>query len=108
MRGRCSRISLRSCGLQVCAALSALCGGQLPLCRERPEHALDQRGIAIFLDLLDLAVLDAPDHAIVVVVAFARPGDIITARFDHDVVTLRDEVERQRAWPHGEERSEVT
>src|SRR6478752_1796260 len=79
----------------------------LPLLRERPEHALDQRGIAIFLDLLDPAVLDAPDHAVVIVVALARPGDIVAARFDHHIVILRDEIERQRARPRGEERSEM-
>src|SRR5438552_2091462 len=80
---------------------------QLSLRRKRPEHALDQGGIAILLDLLDLAVLDAPDHAILIVVANARLGDVVAAGLDHDIVALRDEVERQRARPHGEERPEM-
>ena len=58
---------------------------ELSLGRERPEHALDQRGIAIFLDLFDLAVLDAPDHAILVVIAKACLGDIVAAGLDHDL-----------------------
>src|SRR5439155_20554551 len=81
---------------------------ELSLRRERPEHALDQRGIAIFLDLLDLAVLDAPYHAVLIVVSHPGLGDVVAAGFDDNVITFRDEVERQRARPHGEERPEMT
>ena len=80
---------------------------ELSLRRKWPEHPLDQRGIAVFLDLLDLAVLDAPDHAILIVVAKACLGDIVAAGFDHDIVAFRDEVERHGARPHGKERAEM-
>src|SRR5690349_2453477 len=86
MRGRYSRISLRSCGLQICAALSALRSGDLSLFGKLSEHALDKCRVAIFLDLFDLSVLDTPDHAILVVVTLPGPGDIIAAGFDHDMV----------------------
>src|SRR5215208_7987216 len=60
--------------------------------RKRPEHTFHQRGIAIFLDLLDLAVLDPVHHAILVVVAKPGFGDVVAARFDHDEVAVRDEI----------------
>src|SRR5206468_3322133 len=65
---------------------------------KRPEHALDQCGIAIFLDLFDPAVLDPPHHAIVIVVTDARLGDVVAFRLDHDIVALGDEIERHGAW----------
>src|ERR1700712_4591842 len=85
----------------------SLRSGKLPLLRKRPEHALDQRGVAIFLDHLDLAVLDPPDHAILIVVANARFGDVVAARLDHDVVAFGNEIELDGARPHREERPEV-
>src|SRR5438270_10276611 len=74
-------------------------GGELLLRGERPEHTLYQRGIAVLLDLLDLAVLDAPDHAVLIVVALPGLGDIVAAGFDDDVITLCDKIERHRTRP---------
>src|SRR5439155_24792149 len=76
---------------------------ELLLCGERTEHTLHQRRIAVFLDLLDLAVLDPPHHAVLIVVALPGLGDIVPAGFDDDVVALCDKIERQRARPPGGE-----
>src|SRR6266850_1697081 len=54
--------------LSVQTRLKISTGGELSCFGKRPEHALDQRGVAIFLDLPDLAVLDSEHQAIVVVV----------------------------------------
>src|SRR5689334_24041429 len=82
--------------------------GLLALLRERPEHALDQRGVAIFLDQLDLAVLDAPHHAILIVIALTLRGDVVAAGFHHDGVALGDEIVRYRARPIAEAGADLT
>src|SRR5258705_12368245 len=75
--------------------------------RKFAQHALDQRGGAIFLDLLDPAVLDPPHHAILIVIAQPGLGDVVALRLDHDIVALGDEVERQGSRPTLEERTEM-
>src|SRR5258707_7735646 len=82
-------------------------GRQLSCFGKRPEHAFDQRRVAIFLDLPDLAVLDSEHQAIVVVVALAGLRNVVAPRLNRDVIAVGDEVERKRARPLGEERAEM-
>ena len=49
------------------------------------ENALNQRRIAIFPDVLDPAVLEPEDQAILVVVGDALLGAIVAASLDRDV-----------------------
>src|SRR5579871_1423548 len=49
----------------------------LALFRKLAQRLFGQDGVAIFPDFLDLAVLEPPHHAIVVVVAHAFPRDVV-------------------------------